>query len=88
VALLQESLATVSLTRVLKPSDLAPVVVDFTVQPKVVMFPTDAKLINRARAAAAAGQQCYRRCRSVPIGLNRRSSRATLPCRADSPHDR
>ena len=69
-----------SLTRVLKPSDLAPVVVDFTVQPKVVMFPTDAKLINRARAAGAAGQQCWceaalvlytRRCRSVPIGLNR-----------------
>jgi hypothetical protein len=32
-----------------KPSDLARVVIDTTVQPKVVIFPTDAKLINRAR---------------------------------------
>ena len=32
-----------------KPSDLARVVIDTTVQPKAVMFPTDAKLINRAR---------------------------------------
>ena len=29
--------------------DLARVVVDTTVQPKAVMFPTDAKLLNRAR---------------------------------------
>ena len=31
------------------PEDLARVVVDTTVQPKAVMFPTDAKLLNRAR---------------------------------------
>jgi len=48
-ALLQESLATAARTKALKPSDLARVVVDTTVQPKAVMFPTDAKLVNRAR---------------------------------------
>jgi UDP-glucose 6-dehydrogenase len=31
------------------PKDLAREVVDTTVQPKAVMFPTDAKLLNRAR---------------------------------------
>ena len=30
-----------------EPSDLARVVIDTTVQPKAVMFPTDAKLMNR-----------------------------------------
>ena len=33
----------------MKPKDLARVVVDTTVQRKAVMFPTDAKLLNRAR---------------------------------------
>ena len=36
-------------TDAMKPSDLARVVIDTTVQPKAVMFPTDAKLLNRAR---------------------------------------
>src|SRR5499433_522865 len=48
-ALLQESLAVASRTDAMKPSDLARVVIDTTVQPKAVMFPTDAKLLNRAR---------------------------------------
>jgi len=48
-ALLQESLAVATRTAAMKPSDLARVVVDTTVQPKAVMFPTDAKLFNRAR---------------------------------------
>jgi IS5 family transposase len=48
-ALLQESLAVAARTEALKPSDLARVVVDTTVQEKAVMFPTDAKLVNRAR---------------------------------------
>ena len=48
-ALIQESLAVAAKTDALKPSDLARVVVDTTVQPKAVMFPTDAKLLNRAR---------------------------------------
>src|SRR5215472_2509441 len=48
-ALLQESLAVATRTDAMKPSDLARVVIDMTVQPKAVMFPTDAKLLNRAR---------------------------------------
>jgi transposase-like protein DUF772 len=48
-ALLQESLAVATRTDAMKPSDLACVVIDTTVQPKVVMFPTDAKLLNQAR---------------------------------------
>jgi IS5 family transposase len=48
-ALLQESLAVAVKTEALKPSELAEVVVDTTVQPKNVMHPTDAKLLNRAR---------------------------------------
>ena len=42
-------LAVAARTEAVKPSDLARVVIDTTVQPKAVMFPTDAKLINRAR---------------------------------------
>ena len=49
LSLLQESLAVAARTEAVKPSDLARVVIDTTVQPKAVMFPTDAKLINRAR---------------------------------------
>jgi IS5 family transposase len=48
-ALLQESVAVATTTEAMKPSDLARVVIDTTVQPKAVMFPTDAKLMNRAR---------------------------------------
>ena len=48
-ALLQESLAVATRTGAMKPSDLARVIVDTTVQPKNISFPTDAKLMNRAR---------------------------------------
>ena len=48
-ALLQESLSVATRTEAMKPSDLSRVIVDTTVQPKNVMFPTDAKLLNRAR---------------------------------------
>ena len=48
-ALIQESLALATRTEAMKPKDLARVIVDTTVQPKAVMFPTDAKLLNRAR---------------------------------------
>src|SRR3989442_2532568 len=48
-ALIQESLAVATKTEAMQPKDLARVVVDTTVQPKAVMFPTDAKLTNRAR---------------------------------------
>jgi len=48
-ALLQESLAVAARTEAIKPSDLSRVIVDTTVQPKNAMFPTDARLLNRAR---------------------------------------
>ena len=48
-ALLQESLSVATQTGAIKPSDLNRVIVDTTVQPKNVMFPTDARLLNRAR---------------------------------------
>jgi hypothetical protein len=48
-ALLQESLSVATKTGAIKPSDLNWVIVDTTVQPKNVMFPTDARLLNRAR---------------------------------------
>jgi transposase, IS5 family len=48
-ALLQESLAAATRSGAIKPADLARAIVDTTVQPKNVTFPTDAKLVNRAR---------------------------------------
>lgn len=48
-ALLQESLAAATRTGAAKPSDFAKVIVDTTVQEKAVAFPTDAKLMHRAR---------------------------------------
>jgi IS5 family transposase len=48
-ALLQESLSVATKTEAIKPSDLNRVIIDTTVQPKNVMFPTDARLLNRAR---------------------------------------
>ncbi len=48
-ALLQESLSVATRTEALEPSDLNRIIVDTTVQPKNVMFPTDARLLNRAR---------------------------------------
>ena len=48
-AILQESLSIATKTGAVKPSQLAEVIVDTTVQPKNVMFPTDARLLNRAR---------------------------------------
>jgi IS5 family transposase len=49
VALVQESLSVATRTGAAKPSDFAKVIVDTTVQPKNVMFPTDARLMHRAR---------------------------------------
>jgi IS5 family transposase len=47
--LLQESLSVAARSEAIKPTDLNRVIVDTTVQPKNVMFPTDARLLNRAR---------------------------------------
>lgn len=68
-ALVQESLAAAVKTQALKACDLSRVIVDTTVQPKNVMFPTDARLLQRAREilvrlAARHGvklRQSYRR---------------------------
>jgi len=48
-ALLQESLSIAVKTDAVKPAELAEVIIDTTVEPKNVMFPTDARLLNRAR---------------------------------------
>src|SRR5215475_4884246 len=48
-ALLQEGLAVATRTGSIKPADLCRVIFDTTVQPKNITFPTDAKLVNRAR---------------------------------------
>jgi IS5 family transposase len=48
VALLQESLAAATRTGAAKPADFTHVIVDTTVQPKAVAFPTDAKLVRKA----------------------------------------
>jgi transposase, IS5 family len=48
-ALLQESLAVAIDTKAIVPADVNQGIVDTTVQPKAVMVPTDAKLMNQAR---------------------------------------
>ena len=52
--LLQESLVVAVKTGAMAPEDTRRVIVDTTVQPKNVMFPTDAKLLNRAREKLVA----------------------------------
>jgi IS5 family transposase len=47
-ALLQESLNVAVRTQAAKPADFANVIIDTTVQPKAVAFPTDARLMHRA----------------------------------------
>jgi IS5 family transposase len=49
VSLVQESLAVATRTGAAKPADFRQVIVDTAVQPKNVMFPTDARLMHRAR---------------------------------------
>jgi IS5 family transposase len=49
VALIQESLSVAVKTGAAKPADLSQIIVDTTVQPKNIAFPTDAKLMHRAR---------------------------------------
>jgi IS5 family transposase len=53
MVLLQESLSIAVKTGAMKPQDTRRVIVDTTVQPKNVMFPTDAKLINRAASGSS-----------------------------------
>jgi len=48
-ALIQESLAVATRTGAAKPADFSKVIIDTTVQPRAVAFPTGAKLMHRAR---------------------------------------
>src|SRR6478752_2630748 len=48
-ALLQESLATATRTGAAKPCDFRHMIIDTTVQEKAVAFPTDTRLMHRAR---------------------------------------
>jgi transposase, IS5 family len=48
-ALIQESLSVATRTGAAKPADFFKIIVDTTVQPKAIAFPTDAKLMHRAR---------------------------------------
>src|SRR5829696_3222253 len=48
-ALLQESLSVATRTGAAKPADFRQVIIDTTVQEKAITFPTDAKLMHRAR---------------------------------------
>jgi transposase, IS5 family len=48
-ALVQESLHLATRSGAAKPADFAKIIVDTTVQPKAVSFPTDARLTHRAR---------------------------------------
>ena len=67
--LLQESLSVAAKTGAMKPSELSRVIVDTTVQPKNVTFPTDAKLLNRAR------EKLVRLARQHGVGLRQSYAR-------------
>ena len=62
-SLIQESLNVAVRTGAAKPADFSRIVVDTTVQPKAVMFPTDAKLMHRAR------EKPVRLARTQRVGL-------------------
>jgi transposase, IS5 family len=49
IAFLQESLSVATRTGAAKPADFRQVIIDTTVQEKAITFPTDAKLMHRAR---------------------------------------
>ena len=83
-ALIQESLSIATRTKAIKPSELSRVIVDTTVQPKNVMFPTDAKLLNRAREIlvrladkhGVALRQSYRRVGKLALIQHQRYAHA------------
>ena len=98
-ALIQESLAVATRTGAAKPADFSKVIVDTTVQPKAVAFPTDAKLMHRARERLVklakktgvelapvlrAGRQT---CADRPSALRpRQAVQARQPGAEDDPH--
>ncbi len=80
MALLQESLAVATRTGAAKPADFRQVIVDTTVQEKAVTFPTDAKLMHRARERLVRLAQTH--------GLTLRQSYARVGKRALIQHHR
>jgi IS5 family transposase len=84
LALLQESLAVATRTGAAKPADFTQVVVDTTVQEKAITFPTDAKLMHRARerlvrlakAHGVALRQSYARVGKVALIQSQRYAHA------------
>ena len=98
-ALMQESLRPATRTGAAKPADFTQVIVDTTVQPKAVAFPTDARLLHRARErlvrlAKKHGvrlRQSYERVGKLradrPSALRpRQAVQARQPGAADVPH--
>jgi transposase-like protein DUF772 len=75
-ALIQESLSVATRTKAIKPSELSRVIVDTTVKPKNVTFPTDAKLLNRAREKLVRLAQRH--------GVSLRQSYARVGCATSS----
>ena len=80
VALLQESLATATRTGAAKPQDFSKMIVDTTVQPKAVAYPTDARLMHRARVRLVR--------LAMKAGLDLRQSYARVGKRALIQHQR
>jgi len=61
-------------TGAMKPGDLARVIVDTTVQPKNITFPTDAKLLNRAREKLVKAGKTAGRGATAVLHAGRQSS--------------
>jgi transposase, IS5 family len=80
IALLQESLLVATRSGAAKPADFRQVIVDTTVQEKAVTFPTDAKLMHRARERLVRLAQKH--------GLTLRQSYARVGKRALIQHQR
>ena len=80
IALLQESLAVATRSGAAKPADFRQVIVDTTVQEKAATFPTDAKLMHRARERLVRLAQTH--------GLTLRQSYARVGKRALIQHQR
>lgn len=84
VALIQESLNIATRVGAAKPSDFTKLIVDTTVQPKAVAFPTDAKLLHCAREKlvrlakkhAVALRQSYERVGKYALVAHQRYAHA------------
>src|SRR5215218_6563204 len=84
IALLQESLSVATRTGAAKPADFRQVIIDTTVQEKAITFPTDAKLMHRARerlvrlakAKGVALRQSYARVGKLALIQHQRYAHA------------